>query len=277
MQQKAGYRPERGQEMFTAYTLPVLKRVVISDDGAYIDTFRLGNESPTAIVICHGFGGNKNIGGLVALAQELAADYTVYTFDFRGHGLSPGASTFGYLEALDLKAVFDLAREDGHHPIAALGFSMGGVALLRYAAQHAGLASVITVSVPADLRTSTAPGARLIRKQMGNPMSRVLAERRYKVKIDRKWKRASPPAEIVHKVAPLTLIHGEDDYIFEPEQARELHRLAPGSRLRIFPGFGHAEQGYGPEFLSFVRDVLKEDLGRAEGKNGGDLPFDHVD
>jgi uncharacterized protein len=263
MHPDGGHYLEQGQDMFVAYTLPVLKRTVTSEDGAYIDTFRLGEESTEAIVICHGFGGNKNICGLVALAQELAAERTVYTFDFRGHGLSPGISTFGYLEALDLKAVFDLVRKDGHDLIAALGFSMGGVALLRYAADYGGLASVITVSVPADLKTSSAPGARLIRKQMGNPLGRVIAQRRYKVKIGKAWKRASPPAAIVHKVSPLTLIHGEDDYIFEPDQARQLHRLSPGSRLRIFPRFGHAEQGYGDGFLSFVKQTIEEDFRRA--------------
>lgn len=253
-----------GEDMFAAYTLPFLKRPVVTEDGMYIDTFRLGKEGDTGVILCHGFGGNKNIRGFVALAQDLADRYAVYTFDFRGHGLSPGRSTFGYLEVLDLKAVVALARDDGLRRIGALGFSMGGVVLLRYAARHKGLASVIVVSVPADLRTSRAPGARLIRLQMGNPIGRALATRRYKVKIDKIWKRASPPADVVNDVSPLTIIHGEDDYVFEPEQARELHRrAAPDARLRIFPDFGHAEQGYGPEFVQFVFEVLEEDLARA--------------
>ena len=174
-----------GKDMFTAYTLPVLKRSIATEDGAYLDTLRMGKETRQALIICHGFGGNKNIRDLVALAQDLAEQYTVYTFDFRGHGLSPGVSTFGYLEASDIKAVVQLASEDGHDRIGALGFSMGGVALLRYASCYNQLSSVIVVSVPADLRTAKAPGARRIRLQMGNPIGRALAARRYKVRVDR--------------------------------------------------------------------------------------------
>lgn len=265
MQADAGHL--LGQDMFAAYTLPALKRTIVTEDGAYIDTLRLGKETREALIICHGFGGNKNIRDLVALAQDLAERYTIYTFDFRGHGLSTGVSTFGYLEVLDLKAVVSLADEDGHDIKAVLGFSMGGIALLRYAAGCNHLSSVIVVSVPADLRTAKAPGARLLRMQFGNPISRALAARRYKVRVDKKWKRVKPAAELVGKVNALTIIHGEDDYVFEPEQARELHRRAPGSRLRIFPDFGHAEQGYGQEFVRFVSQVLEEDF-RSTRENG---------
>jgi pimeloyl-ACP methyl ester carboxylesterase len=251
--------------MFKAYTLPGLRRSVITEDGQYLDTLRLGPDTQEAVVICHGFGGNKNISGLVDFAEDLARRYRIYTFDFRGHGLSPGACTFGYLEALDVKAVLQMVREDGHGSVGAVGFSMGGVALLRYASSNPGLASIITISVPADIRKSRAPGARLIRRQMGNPISRALASRRYKVKIDRRWKRSRPPMGALAGVKPLTIIHGEDDYVFEPEQALELARNCPGSRLHILPAFGHAEQGYGPELVRLVLQVLKEDFTAARG------------
>jgi pimeloyl-ACP methyl ester carboxylesterase len=218
--------------MFAAYTLPTLRRTVVTSDGAYLDTLRLGVEPGRGVIICHGFGGNKNILNLVALAQDLADLYTVYTFDFRGHGLSPGRSTFGYLEANDLRAVVDLAREDGNGKLAVIGFSMGGVALLRYAALYGGLDAVIVVSVPADVRSSRAPGARLIRFMVGNPIGRAYGSRRFGVMIDKISKHADPPASLVHRIAPqpLTIIHGEDDFVFEPEQARELQRRAGGRR-----------------------------------------------
>ncbi len=249
--------------MFVAYTVPTLRRVVQSDDGAYLDTLRMGEEPRRGVILCHGFGGNKNIRGFVALAQELSLDFTVYTFDFRGHGLSPGRSTFGYREVLDLKAVVELAREDGNRSLAALGFSMGGVVVIRYAALYGGLDSAIVVSVPADLRTARAPGARLIRLVMGNPLGRAVARFSYKVKVDPSWKKQESPAEVAHLVAPqpLTIIHGEDDYVFEVEQAYELYRKAGDHcRLKTFKPFGHAEQGYGPELLAYVKEVLAEDL-----------------
>ena len=49
-------------------------------------------------------------GRLAALVAQLAdAGRAVYTFDFRGHGHSGGASTLGDLELLDLDAVDALA------------------------------------------------------------------------------------------------------------------------------------------------------------------------
>lgn len=249
--------------MFAAYTVPALRRPVRTDDGVLLDTLRLGRLPEKGVILCHGFGGNKTIRNFVALAQELSLDYTVYTFDFRGHGLSPGRCTFGYREVLDLKAVAELARGDGNRSLAALGFSMGGVVVIRYAALYGGLDSAIAVSVPADLNTAGAPGAKLIRLLMGNPLGRAIARLRYGVAVDASWKKQAPPVALVHLVSPqpLTIIQGEDDYIFEVEQAYELKRRAGDHcRLKTFPRFGHAEQGYGPEFLSFVREILREDL-----------------
>ncbi len=118
---------------------------------------RMGREPERAVVLCHGFGGNKNIRDFVALAQDLSRFYTVYCFDFRGHGLSPGRSTFGYLEVNDLKAVVEMARRDGNRSVAALGFSMGGVVAIRYAALFGGLDSVAAISVPADIKYRPRP------------------------------------------------------------------------------------------------------------------------
>jgi pimeloyl-ACP methyl ester carboxylesterase len=180
--------------MFTAYTLPVLSRTVETGDGISLDTVRLGPEPGRGVILCHGFGGNKNIRDFVALAQDLSRMYTVYTFDFRGHGLSPGRCTFGYREVSDLAALVELARDDGNRLIAAIGFSMGGVVAMRYAALYGGLDSVTAISVPADVRSAQAPGARLIRLLMSNPLGRAISRFRYGVRVDKSWKLQAPPA-----------------------------------------------------------------------------------
>jgi pimeloyl-ACP methyl ester carboxylesterase len=251
--------------MFAAYTIPTERRVVETEDGMRLDTLRLGKEPGRGVILCHGFGGNKNIRDFVALAQDLSQFFCVYTFDFRGHGLSPGISTFGYLEVNDLAAVLRLAREDGNGRVAVIGFSMGGVAAMRYAAIYGGLDSVAAISVPANLATARAPGARLIRLLMSNPVGRYVAHIKYGIRVDVSWKKQAPPAALVHLIAPqpFTVIQGEDDFIFEVEQARELKRRAgDGCRLKTFPDFGHAEQGYGPRLLAYLLEVLEEDLGK---------------
>lgn len=249
--------------MFAAYTLPTSQRAVDTKDGVRLDTLRLGTEPGRGVILCHGFGGNKNIRDFVALAQDLSRFYCVYTFDFRGHGLSPGISTFGYREVDDLMAVLELARDEGNRRIAVVGFSMGGVVAMRYAALYGGLDSITAISVPANLSTARAPGARLIRLLMGSPIGRAIAHIKYGVHVDRSWKRQAPPAALVHLIAPqpLTIIQGEDDFVFEVEQARELKRRAgDGCRLKTFPDFGHAEQGYGPRLVEYLAEVLQEDL-----------------
>lgn len=251
-------------EMFAAYTEPTIERRLRTGDGVSLHALRLGVRPSRALILCHGFGGNKNIRNFVALAQGLSRLYTVYTFDFRGHGLSTGNSTFGYLEVLDIAAVVEMARGEGNSVVGALGFSMGGVSLMRYAALCGGLASVIVISVPSDIRRARAPGSRLIRLLMGNPLGRAVAALHYGVKVEGLWRLATPPVGLAGDIPPqpLTIIQGEDDYIFEVEQARELARSSgEGCRLRTFPSFGHAEQGYGPALVQYLLSILEEDLG----------------
>jgi pimeloyl-ACP methyl ester carboxylesterase len=127
--------------------------------------------------------------------------------------------------------------------------------------------------VYADLSTARAPGARLIRLLMGNPIGRYVAHIKYGIRVDASWKKQAPPAALVHLIAPqpFTVIQGEDDFIFEVEQARELKRRAgQGCRLMTFPDFGHAEQGYGPRLLQYLLEVLEEDLGPNPGVKPAD-------
>ncbi len=249
--------------MFAPYTLPCEVFYVYAPDGTPVHACRLGREDGKAVVLCHGFGGNKNIRNLVALAQFLSRFCAVYTFDFRGHGLTPGTSTFGYLEALDLHAVVEEARTRGTERLATLGFSMGGVVVLRYAALYRKPDSVVVVSAPADLRASRAPGARLIKLLMGNPLGRQLASLRYGVPLDGVWKKSLSPRELAPLVypSPLNIIHGLDDFVFEPAQAEMLAGKARGEcRLYLLPDFGHAEQGYGTALLCILLEILARDL-----------------
>lgn len=252
------------QEAFLSeYTLPVINRRILTRDGVEIDTLRLGRKPERCVVICHGFGGNKNVTGLVAAAEALADDYTIYTFDFRGHGLSGGSCTFTEREVDDLDAVLETARTDGNLRLAVLGFSMGGIAAMRYAALHGGLDALLVVSIPARLEDARAPGARLLRFLFLTAPGRALLNHRFGVRVAPEWDVPYSPADLVGRIAPLplTIIHGADDYIFEVEQAEELRRLAgEGTRLKVFEGFGHAEQGCGPEFFQYVKEVLARDL-----------------
>ena len=82
--------------------------------------------------------------------------YDVVALDFRGHGDSKGAYTFGTFEAHDLKAVLDELVGEGrpYARFALLGLSMGGMIAADALARWPELPcrALVMVSSPADLR-----------------------------------------------------------------------------------------------------------------------------
>lgn len=245
------------------YSPPVLNRKVAAGDGVELDTLRLGRAPGRGVIVCHGFGGNKHIAGLVKCAQALAEDYAVYTFDFRGHGESGGLCTFAEREVDDLHAVVEAARADGNRRLAVLGFSMGGLSAIAYAARRGGLDSVLVMSVPCRLEEARAPGARFLRFLLLTAPGRAWLEHRFGVRMGPPQDLPESPASLVGRIPPqpLTIMAGTADYIFEVDQAEELHRLAGGaSRLKVFEGLGHAEAACVPEMLAYVKGILARDL-----------------
>ncbi len=163
----------------------------------------------------------------------------------------------------DLGAVLDMARADGNRRLAVLGFSMGGIVAISYAAMRGGLDSVLVMSVPSRLEEARAPGARFLRFLLLTAPGRAWLDHRFGVRMGPPSDLPESPASLVGRIPPqpLTIMAGTDDFIFEVEQAEELRRLAgDGARLKVFEGLGHAEAGCGPEMFQYVKDVLARDL-----------------
>src|SRR5688572_29363328 len=83
-----------------------------TEDGVTLVGTRVGDRAE-AVVFCHGFMGWHRKHRVVRFVERLAAEFTVYAFDFRGHGQSGGESTLGELEVHDVDAVVRLARREG--------------------------------------------------------------------------------------------------------------------------------------------------------------------
>ncbi len=119
-----------------------------------------GEDPRAALVFVHG-GGEDNrslpYGAGLALARDLVAHrYALLMIDLRNYGESDGTPegiTYGDLESADVIGAVDAvaARAPGL-PIAALGFSMGGAAVLRAAAREPRIRAVVTDSAYADAR-----------------------------------------------------------------------------------------------------------------------------
>lgn len=207
-----------------------------------------------AVALVPGFGAHRRKPAYVRLAEGLAAHAAVLVVDARGHGGSRGACTLGDRESLDVAAAARWLRERGHVWVAAVGASMGGVAVLRAAAGDArtDIAAVCAISTPAVWGARDTRAARAFARIVARGWYRGLAGAALRVRITRTWAEVERPIDLAGRVAPrpLLLVHGADDHFFGAEQARLLYDAARRPRtLWLEPaGFGHAEDGFTPAF-----------------------------
>lgn len=83
------------------------------------------------IVVCHGYQSNR--GDLLTLVAALQDHrYNVFVFDFVAHGANPGMTTFGYVEAGELRAAIDTLAQ--RRDVDATRFGLWGYNLGAYAA-----------------------------------------------------------------------------------------------------------------------------------------------
>jgi pimeloyl-ACP methyl ester carboxylesterase len=236
---------------------------VTTEDGVRLVGSRVGRGGP-ALVFCHGFLGWHRKERIVRFVERLAGRFRVYAFDLRGHGRSGGVSTFGDREYLDVDAVVHLARRELDGPLATMGGSLGGIAVLRQAAFVGGVDAVVTVSAPARWDGHRSDAVRQIRWLTATPTGRRLA-RAMGVRLAATWDGPEDPEAVVERVAPtpLIVVHGRDDHFFDVEEAWRLYRRArTPKRLLLASPFGHAEDGFTASFADLVADRLDSVLAR---------------
>ena len=236
---------------------------VTAEDGVRLVGTRVGSRRE-AVVFCHGFLGWHRKLRVVRFVERLAEWFTVYAFDFRGHGSSGGLSTLGDLEVLDVDAVVRLARDEGHDPVVSVGGSMGGVAVVRHAALRRGVDAVVAISTPAgwDGHASEAVRrmSRITSSERGRRVGRALG-----VRVAAEWGEPEAPEELADRISPtpLIVVHGRDDHFFDEEQAWRLYRAARHpKRLLLAAPFGHAEDGFTPAAAGVVARRIYGALGR---------------
>ena len=230
---------------------------VTTADGVALVGARIGVARP-AVVVCHGFGGWHGKARYARLAEWLSEWLSVYVFDFRGHGRSGGLSSFGGLEINDVDAVVTRARRDDRDPVATLGASMGGIAVIRHAALLGGVDAVVAVSTPARWDGHRSAAVRRMAWLTGTARGRRLG-RVAGIRLASEWVRPEAPGEVVGKIAPvpLMLVHGRDDHFFDEEEAWRLYRAASEpTSLWLADRFGHAEDGFSRPFAERVARFL---------------------
>ncbi|HEY1332248.1 MAG TPA: alpha/beta fold hydrolase [Actinomycetota bacterium] len=243
---------------------------VVTKDGVRLSGDRLG-DGPVALVVCHGFTGWHRKPRMVRLQEALVPWFTIYAFDFRGHGASGGRSAFGAVEELDVEAVVRLARRDGFEQVATLGGSMGGIAAIRHAALCGGVDAVVAASTPATWQGHATRAVRRFTWFTSRRPGQV-ALGAIGVRVVRVWEGAEAPIEVVGRIAPtpLILVHGRNDHFFDEDQAWALFRAAgEPKRLLLSSRFGHAEDGYDPAFAVRIAGEIRRALSGDAGARGG--------
>src|SRR5256885_3316172 len=144
-------------------------------DGVRIDANHLPGADSLCLVLAHGFTGTWRQPRTRRIAAVLNRVGGVLAFDFRGHGRSGGRSTVGDREVLDVDAAVRHARHLGYERVALIGFSMGGMIVVRHAALRGGVDAVVAVSAPARWDYRDTPPVRRVHWAIEQRSGRVVA------------------------------------------------------------------------------------------------------
>lgn len=146
----------RGQGIFEPPNLrkelAYRERYTTTPDGTALFQRAWEVEDPRCrIVLVHGFADHS--GRYELVARDLnAAGFSVYAFDLRGNGRSPGQPGLvsDYQQSVDdLRFFVDHVRSDGSGPIALLGHSFGGVVSILYSLDQTTGVDALVLSAPA--------------------------------------------------------------------------------------------------------------------------------
>jgi pimeloyl-ACP methyl ester carboxylesterase len=221
-------------------------RRVSSADGVQIAYTLWRGRGPELLVVAPGFWRARDGREILFLAAHfLRAGYSVAALDFRGHGESGGAYTFGTREPLDLASVLeDLTGSLGFARFALLGFSLGGSIALRTLAAGLelpcrALAIVSSPTAAADVRPRPwrSGAARQVSLRQALRMPRMAPRSLFE--------RQPGAAEAISRLTmPKLIVTIERDWLVDPSHGRRLAAAAapPTEHVHVeAPGSLHAD------------------------------------
>ncbi len=204
--------------------------------------------SPRAVLLCHGFpsvagGGSLAASSLPELADRIAAElgWLTVAFAFRGCSGSEGDFALGGWLA-DLRAATEWLRtQQGVVDLWLIGFGTGGALAICAAADDPGIRGVAAMAAPADFDDWASHPRRLL--QHARDVGIISTEHGFPPAPDQ-WARELREIraiECAERVSPrpLLLVHGSEDELVPPFDARVLADAHGDGDLRIVEGAGH--------------------------------------
>jgi uncharacterized protein len=204
--------------------------------GAELTGWTCSATSPSrrgTLIYLHGVADNR-ASGVGLIARFGARGFDVVAYDSRAHGDSTGeVCTYGFLEKHDLRAVLDTLDAG---PVVLLGTSLGAAVALQHAAEDPRVSAVVAAETFSDLRTVAIERAPFFFTRGVIARAFQLAERQGQFELDA----VSPLIAAARIIAPVLLIHGENDINTSPDHSHRVFAALRGpKRLLIVPRAGH--------------------------------------
>ena len=208
------------------------ERIWIDHGGDRIAVYRWGEPGGPAVLFFHGW--NDDATAVASLIDPLlAAGWTVWSFDGRGHGESAGRST----NIVNLGAVAGEVHRLAGDVRGLIGHSMGGM-VLSYCLQEHGLRDVRVVLISSLYTCDLA--AEGFRKMTGISVEMLdQIRRRSEERTGKGWYQVSGETLVKRQTAPVLIIHDDQDKEVPLSQAEQIQREWQGSTLHVTQGLGH--------------------------------------
>lgn len=157
------------------------------------------------------------------------AGWDVLSLASRGWPGSGGdPDDYGLNAEHDIPTAVRLLRDRGARRVLGIGFSAGGLKLVRGAPYADGLSAVVTINAPMNVHT-----------EYRDTLSSAMREYYDRILTPAHWERCSPVTVADQIRQPLMAIAGSEDGMIPPSQAREICALVPGARYVEIPGMRH--------------------------------------
>lgn len=208
---------------------------VRSADGVDIDCRMIAGDTRRAVVVAHPAVVGSRYRQVVTLADELSRSFSVFLFDFRGHGRSGGTLSLGFSgPSMDLAAVIERARGLGFDQVAVAGFSLGAGAAFLAAAGGTRIDALASIGCP--------PSFPEIDAWRAHPRASRAGLRLLGLRTDGREDLGPSPIDVAGRLAdfPRLMVFGE----WEVSPADEIERfveLARPDEVITIEGAWHAE------------------------------------
>jgi len=193
-------------------------------------------------IVAHGMLSSKESLKHQRICGSLAEDGVLaLRFDFRGRGDSEGDPALVTVsnEVADLKAVAAWLQRQTATPLVLVGSSLGAAVSLLVAPSLTNLAGLVTVACPARLPATTVPGRGFDNPRGSQEKIRVGPGTFLDAEFFVDARRHDPVAAARTITLPWLILHGDDDELVPVDDAHELARVCPSSRLLTLAGCDH--------------------------------------